>query len=118
MSRLSVLYVSLCACVAYLYTGRNRYALLDLGAATATFTNRTVGSASVYMREFEKGWVLVNPTDGYTSASDAHNLTLPGPGRVRTHENLHEEAATLPIVHSIRLLPAHRGVFVLKAAAA
>ena len=94
----------------------DEYKLLDLGMATATFTNRTVGSASVYMREFEKGWVLVNPTDGYTNASDARNVTLPGPGRVRTHANLHEAAATLPIVHSIELLPAHRGLFVLKAA--
>ena len=46
-------------------------------------------------------------------------LTLPcgwnNAGRVRTHENLHEEAATLPIVHTIELLPAHRGLFVLKA---
>eukprot|EP01047_Picozoa_sp_COSAG01_P019997 COSAG01_NODE_1129_length_11575_cov_19.751917_7_plen_1038_part_00 len=68
------------------------------------------------MREFEKGWVLVNPTDGYTNASDARNVTLPGPGRVRTHENLHKAAETLPVVHTIEVLSAHRGLFVLKAA--
>ena len=85
------------------------------GLSTGTFTNRTVEGASVYIREFERGWVLCNPTDGYTNASDAHNIPLPGLGRVRTHENLHEAAATLPVVHSIESLPAHRGLFVLKA---
>ena len=71
---------------------------------------QTIGGASVYTREFERGWVLVNPSDNV----DATAVKLPAPGRVRTHANLHVAESELPVVGSVAL-PAHRGMFVLRA---
>jgi hypothetical protein len=92
----------------------NEYDELDLGMAQGHMTVQTIGAASVYSREFELGWVLVNPSDNNHEAETTAVVKLAAPGRVRTHSNLHSAESELPVVESVTL-PAHRGTFVLRA---
>jgi len=89
----------------------DEYTLLNLGPAKGTYTNHTTASgAAIYSREFETGWIFVNPSD----SENATAITLAAKGKVRTHENLHDDAASLPTVQAIDL-QAHRAAFILKA---
>jgi len=57
------------------------YDELDLGMAQGDMTVQIIGAASsVYTREFEHGWVIVNPSD----ITVATTVKLAAPGRVRT----------------------------------
>jgi len=56
---------------------------IDLGRALAPYGVATIGGTNVYWREFERGYVLVNPT-----ADDVASIVLPQPCRQLTHDNL------------------------------
>jgi len=56
---------------------------IDLGRALAPYGVATIGGTNVYWREFELGYVLVNPT-----ADDVASIVLPQPCRQLTHDNL------------------------------
>jgi chitodextrinase len=68
----------------------------------------TIGGVNVYWREFEKGYVYVNPT-----ATDVAALALPQPVRKLTRELLGEVLELLPIVTTLPL-KGHHAAFVLK----
>ncbi len=61
----------------------DEYDKIDLGKAIGPYAVRTIGSAKVYWREFEKGYVYVNP-----SAFDAPSVSLPQASKRLTHDNL------------------------------
>src|SRR6267378_6371545 len=76
----------------------NEYDKIDLGKAVAPYTVTTIGSVNVYWREFEKGYVYVNPT-----ATDVGSVTLPQASWQLTHDNLLSPIGSIPSVTSIAL---------------
>ncbi|MGH7584317.1 MAG: putative glycoside hydrolase, partial [Gemmatimonadales bacterium] len=60
------------------------YDMIDLGKALGPYAVANIGGTNVYGREFEYGYVYVNPTP-----DDVSTITLPQPCRQRTHENLY-----------------------------
>ena len=65
--------------------------------------------ANIYWREFEKGYVYVNP-----SLKDSPNINLPVPCVQLTHENIDSPPQSLPVTQKINI-PSHHGVIVMKA---
>ena len=59
------------------------YERIDLGLALAPYAVATIDGINIYWREFELGYVLVNPTAG-----DVASIVLPQPCRQLTHDNL------------------------------
>jgi hypothetical protein len=66
------------------------------------------GPANVYWREFEKGYVYVNPTP-----QDVASVPLLQPGRQLTHDNVNSPAESIPIVGAIAL-NSHNAAILLK----
>jgi hypothetical protein len=81
---------------------------IDLGNALGDYQQVKTGSATIYMREFEKGYVFVNP-----DSFDASNISLPVSCRQLTHDNLLSDPSLIAQVRSINL-KSHRGTFLLK----
>ncbi len=71
---------------------------IDLGAPVGTYTITNVGGVNVYWREFQRGYVAVNPT-----ATDVAAFSLPQPVQRITHDNLYSAFSTLPSVSAISL---------------
>jgi hypothetical protein len=86
----------------------DEYDHIDLGAAIGKYSISSYGDKNIYWREFEKGYVFVNPTD-----ANVHSIALPEPCKLRTHNNLYEEISTIQSVSTIRL-NAHRAAFLYK----
>ena len=86
----------------------NEYDKIDLGKAVAPYTVTTIGSVNVYWREFEKGYVYVNPT-----ATDVGSVTLPQPLQQLTGANLLSPISSIPSVTSIAL-NGHNAAILLK----
>src|SRR6266853_489611 len=86
----------------------NEYDKIDLGKAIGPYTVTTIGSVNVYWREFEKGYVYVNPT-----ATDVGSVTLPQPLQQLTCANLLSPISSIPSVTSIAL-NGHNAAILLK----
>ena len=86
----------------------DEYDMIDLGKAVGPYSVTNIGGSNVYSREFDKGYVYVNPTPNDVSA-----VTLPQPCRQRTHENLYTPPSELPLVTAISL-NAHTAAILLK----
>ena len=84
------------------------YDRLDLGKAMGAYRVTSIGGVNVYWREFEKGYVYVNPT-----ATDVAAVAPPQPVRQLTRELLGEVLDVLPIVTTIPL-KGHHAAFLLK----
>jgi hypothetical protein len=84
------------------------YERIDLGKALGAYRVTGIGGVNVYWREFEKGYVYVNPT-----AHDVASIALPQAARQLTRELLGEVLDVLPIVTTIPL-KGHHAAFVLK----
>src|SRR3989440_571147 len=85
----------------------NEYDNIDLGKALGSYAVTTIGGVNIYSREFEKGYVYVNPTGNVAS------VALPQGGRQLTHDNLLSPLTSLPLVSSISL-SGHSAAIVLK----
>jgi hypothetical protein len=83
---------------------------LDLGAVRDESHRAEGRQGHVFIREFDRGWVVVNP-----SPQEALGVPVPqGEARLIDHDNLeHPQAA--PLLSQFDL-PAHRGAVLLKAA--
>src|SRR6266571_4973803 len=86
----------------------NEYDHIDLGKALGPYAVTTIGSANVYWREFEKGYVYVNAT-----GTDVASLTLPQALQQLTRDNLLSPLSSIPSVTSIAL-NAHNAAILLK----
>jgi hypothetical protein len=93
----------------------DEYIMIDLGKAVAPYTVSPIGGVNIYSREFQKGYVYVNPSD-HTGGSVTVSLPPGCTCRERTHESLYTPSSQLPVVTSIRL-SAHNAAIVLKTAA-
>jgi Rne/Rng family ribonuclease len=65
------------------FEDNDEYDKIDLGRALGSYTVTTIGGVNIYSREFEKGYVYVNPT-----ANNVASVTLPQASRQLTHGNL------------------------------
>jgi chitodextrinase len=86
----------------------DEYDRLDLGKAMGGYRVSSIAGVNVYWREFEKGYVYVNPT---TTA--VASIALPQASRLLTRETLASLIDALPIVTTIAL-PGHHASFLLK----
>lgn len=85
------------------------YEKIDFGRATGPYRTLAMGGNNIYWREFEFGYIYVNPTE-----NDVDDVALPEPGKLITHENLHAPLSAVLNVTRVRL-PAHHAAFVRKA---
>jgi chitodextrinase len=88
----------------------DEYDKIDLGKALGPYTVAAIGGVNVYSREFEKGYVLVNPTP-----SNVASVPLPQPVQQLTHGNLLSVLSSIPIVTAVPL-NAHNAAVLLKTA--
>jgi len=86
----------------------NEYDKIDLGKALGSYTVTTIGGVNIYSREFEKGYVYVNPT-----ATNVASVTLTQASQQLTHDNLLSLLSSIPIVNAISL-NGHNTAIVLK----
>ncbi|HUS09604.1 MAG TPA: putative glycoside hydrolase [Pyrinomonadaceae bacterium] len=86
----------------------DEYDKLDMGKPLGNYTMGTINGVNVYSREFEKGYVYVNPT-----ASNVASVPLPQAVRQVTHDNLSSALNSLPVVTSISL-NGHCAAFLMK----
>jgi chitodextrinase len=84
------------------------YDKIDLGKALGAYRVASIGGVNVYSREFERGYVYVNPTPNNVSS-----ITLPQASRLLTRDTLDSPLEALPLVSTIAL-NAHHAAFLLK----
>ncbi len=94
-----------------LYDEMDDGANLHLGAAISSYSSDTLGGQTIYYREFEKGYVYVNP-----QSSDATSFNLPEPCKILTYDNYSDELSGIASSSSMSL-GAQRGVFLYKESA-
>lgn len=83
---------------------------LDLGAAEGSYQVVKIGEGNIYWREFNRGYVFVNPTE-----RDASSIPLPEQCKQLSHDNFKDDPSTLPNVDTLDL-QAHCGTILLKSA--
>jgi hypothetical protein len=82
----------------------------DVNPYNVTTAMTANGPANIYWREFEKGYVYVNPTP-----QDVASVPLLRPGRQLTHDNIGSPPESIPIVGLIAL-NSHNAAILLKTA--
>jgi hypothetical protein len=82
---------------------------IDLGNAMGKYKVTNYNGTNIYWREFEKGYVYVNPTN-----TDVSSISLPETCKQLTHNNFRQDPDTLPNINTINLT-AHRAAILLKA---
>jgi chitodextrinase len=85
------------------------YDHIDLGKALGSYTVTTISGVNIYSREFEKGYVYVNPTP-----ANVASVTLPQASQQLTHDNLLWPLSSIPSVNAIAL-SGHSAAILLKA---
>ena len=81
---------------------------IDLGEALDTFKVTNIGGNNIYFREFELGYVYVNPT-----RNDVSNISLPVTCKRLTHDNFRDNPTTIPD-NDMLSLESNRGTMLLK----
>ncbi|MCK4744642.1 hypothetical protein KAS41_01110 [Candidatus Parcubacteria bacterium] len=81
---------------------------INLGNAVDTFKVTNIGGNNIYYREFEKGYVYVNPT-----TNNVNNIALPETCKQLTYTNFKNNPSTISDTNTINLV-SHRGTFLLK----
>src|SRR5258708_5915769 len=87
----------------------DEYDHIDLGKALGPYTATTIGGVNIYSREFEKGYVYVNPTP-----ANVASVTLPQASQQLTPDNLLSPVSSLPSANAIAL-SGHSAAILLKA---
>jgi len=93
----------------------DEYDKINLGKALEFYGWQTFNGVRVFSREFEKGYVYVNPI-GCTAPDMSCNVAsvpLPQPSRQLTHGNLNSPPSSIPVVNAISL-DSHNAAFLLK----
>ncbi|MDB5244204.1 MAG: hypothetical protein JWN18_74 [Parcubacteria group bacterium] len=86
----------------------DEYDAIDLGKALGSYATSSVSGVTIYSREFEKGYVVVNPT-----VTDVASWTVPQTSKQLTHANFLSPLSTIPSVTSIAL-PGHTSTLLMK----
>ncbi len=87
----------------------DEYNDINLGEALGPYTMSVDNGVDLYWREFQKGYVVVNPTPNNAAA-----WTIPEPSRQITHDDLLTPLNTIPVITSIAL-NGHNAAILLKA---
>ena len=87
----------------------DEYDKINLGKAVGPYRVSAIGGVNIYSREFEKGYVYVNPTP-----YDVPSVTLPRASRQLTHDNLSSAPDSIASVNAIAL-NSHNAAILLKA---
>ncbi|MGD9123018.1 MAG: hypothetical protein PVG59_20230, partial [Desulfobacterales bacterium] len=91
-----------------IYQYFDEYDSLNFGEALGKYQIKKYGKVNIYFREFEKGYVFVNPTQW-----NAITISLPQFCKQRTHDNLDQSIDSLPDILTINL-DAHRAALSYK----
>ena len=86
----------------------DEYDYIDLGKAVSVYEISNIGGRNIYWREFENGYVYVNPTP-----YDVTSISLPEPCKQITHSNFKSDIDNLPTTSSF-VLRSHRAAFFYK----
>jgi len=86
----------------------DEYDMIDLGSALSNYKVTKYSGINIYWREFQNGYVYVNPTNTNVDA-----IPLPVACKRRTHANLYKDLDTLPNLDALDL-NAHRAAFLYK----
>ena len=89
----------------------DEYDRIDLGVAVGNYQVTNYGGNNIYWREFEKGYVYINPSTG-----DVTGITLPQACKQLSHATINDEPTTFADVTSINL-DVHRGTVLIKSTA-
>ena len=89
----------------------DEYDKIDLGKSLSAYKVTSIGGVNVYSREFEKGYVYVNPT-----ANDVASVTLPQASRRLSHGNILSAVDSIAAVSAISL-KSHTSAILLKTTA-
>ena len=81
---------------------------IDLGGTIGTYKVTNYNGNNIYWREFEKGYVFVNPTK-----YDVSFIALPETCKQLNHSNFKNNPDTLPDINTINI-KAHRAAILLK----
>ncbi|MHB9139894.1 MAG: putative glycoside hydrolase, partial [Victivallaceae bacterium] len=87
-------------------------ARLNLGRAVGPYQIKVISGNNIYMREFVKGYVYVNPT-----ANDVTSVGLRETCKQLTHDNFQNDPSTITDASTINLA-SHRGTILLKSSTA
>lgn len=85
----------------------DEYDAIDLGAPMGSYQVAPTSGVNVYWREYDRGYVAVNPT-----GNDVASFAFPQPVRPITHDNLHAQGS-IGTVDAVRL-NGHNAAIVLK----
>src|SRR5258705_4666505 len=80
----------------------DEYDKIDLGKALGSYAVTPIGGVNIYSREFEKGYVYVNPT-----ATNVASVPFPQAGPQLTHDKLLSVLCSIPLVSSGSLAAPH-----------
>ena len=83
----------------------DEYDKIDLGKAVAEYNTTNYSGTNIYWREFEKGYVYVNPTKYAVSA-----ISLPKTCKELTHDNFKNDPNTIPSINAINLKGNHSAI--------
>jgi hypothetical protein len=86
----------------------DEYDYIDLGQAMSKYKVTNYDGTKIYWREFEKGYVFVNPTN-----HDVSSVSLPQACKQLTHDNLKKDPGALAKISAISL-KANRAAILLK----
>ena len=89
----------------------DEYHRIDLGVAVGNYKVTNYGGDNIYWREFEKGYVYINPT-----REDVTGIALPEACKQLSHATINDDPATFADVTSIDL-DVHRGTILIKSTA-
>ena len=86
----------------------DEYDLINLGVSLSGYKISNYDGNNIYWREFEKGYVYVNPT-----LKDINLIEVPELCKQRTHDNLGKDLSTLKNIDTINL-KSHRAAILYK----
>ena len=84
----------------------DEYEHIDLGKATSSYKISNIGGRNIYWREFEYGYVYVNPTP-----NNVASISLPEPCKQITHTNFKSNIDNLPTKNSFALNSHRAAIF-------
>ncbi len=86
----------------------DEYEVIDLGVAVGNYQITNYSGNNIYWREFEKGYVYINPT-----RNDVTGISLPEACKQLSHDTINDDPATFADVTTIDL-DVHRGTVLMK----
>ncbi len=91
----------------------DEYDRIDLGKSVGQYQVTKIGESNIYFREFEDGYVYVNPSE-----ADVAEIKLPAACKQLTHETINDDPAGFADIETIELKSHHAAILVKSASLA